>query len=174
MKARKKDSNEEWNADKKELKKIATPIFNVHDVIIKKHNSDIKNSGQFTITDITGGKYWYNGRIICDINEQDEWELYEPISQKSAVVTEIERLLNENKVDIQCATDKHLEEYFEGYEDALVLFKEKFLDTIEVKEVELGKLIDDYTLPITAQDVKEEPFTQLEKCALVLNALKGE
>ena len=27
---------------------------------------------------------------------------------------------------------KNLEDYFEGYEDALVLFKEKFLDTLEV------------------------------------------
>lgn len=54
---------------------------------------------------------------------------------KSVVVAKIERLLNENKVEIQRATDKHLEEYFEGYEDALVLFKEKFLDTLEVKEV---------------------------------------
>lgn len=55
---------------------------------------------------------------------------------KAVVVTEIERRINENKKDIQHATHKHLEEYFEGYEDALVLFKEKFIDTLEVKEID--------------------------------------
>ena len=63
-------------SEKKELKKIV-PIFNIGDTIAKKHNSDINKFGQFTITDITGGKYWYNSRIICDITEQDEWELVE-------------------------------------------------------------------------------------------------
>jgi hypothetical protein len=43
----------------------------------------------------------------------------------------------------------------------------------------LKKLIDDYMFPITAQDVKEAPFTQLEKCAkyffeLGLKVQKGE
>lgn len=54
--------------------------------------------------------------------------------EKSAVVAEIERRISENKKDIERASHKNLEDYFEGYEDALVLFKEKFLDTIEVKE----------------------------------------
>ena len=69
------------DAEKKELKKIVVPKFNVHDCVIKKHSSNINDFGYFTITDITGGKYWYNDRIICDISEQDEWELYEPVRQ---------------------------------------------------------------------------------------------
>lgn len=60
---------------------------------------------------------------------------------KADVVAEIERRINENKKDIQRAIHKHLEEYFEGYEDALVLFKEKFLDTLEVKEVDLENYV---------------------------------
>ena len=56
---------------------MVEPKFKVGDTIIKKHNSDINKFGQFTITDITGGKYWYNDRIICDISEQYEWELVE-------------------------------------------------------------------------------------------------
>ena len=48
---------------------------------------------------------------------------------KSAVVAEIERRIADNKKDIERASH-----YFEGYEDALVLFKEKFLDTLEVKD----------------------------------------
>lgn len=64
--------------------------------------------------------------------------------EKSAVVAEIDKRIEENKADIQRATSKHLEEYFEGYEDALVLFKEKFLDTIEIKEINLDKEIKDY------------------------------
>ncbi len=58
------------------------PKFKVGDCVIKKHNSNINDFGYFTITDITGGKYWYNDRVICDISEQDEWELYEPTRQR--------------------------------------------------------------------------------------------
>lgn len=66
--------------------------FHVGDTIIKKHNSDINDFGQFTITDIIGGKYWYNDKIICDIIEQDEWEIYKPIEQNNAWSEEDERL----------------------------------------------------------------------------------
>ena len=78
------DAGCKFDFDKKELKKIVVPKFNVHDCVIKKHNSNINDFGSFTITDITGGKYWYNNRIICDISEQDEWELYEPVRQNTA------------------------------------------------------------------------------------------
>lgn len=53
---------------------------------------------------------------------------------KDAVMAEIERRIADNKKDIERASHKNLEDYFEGYEDALVLFKEKFLDTLEVKD----------------------------------------
>ena len=53
---------------------------------------------------------------------------------KSAVMAEIERRIADNKKDIERSSHKNLEDYFEGYEDALVLFKEKFLNTLEVKE----------------------------------------
>lgn len=81
------DAGWEFNFDKKKLKKIITPIFNIGDTIIKKHNSDIHDFGSFTITDIIGGKYWYNDRIICDITEQDDWEIYEPIKQNSSILS---------------------------------------------------------------------------------------
>lgn len=68
------------------------PKFNVGDCIVKKHNSNINDFGSFTITDITGGKYWYNDRIICDITEQDGWEIYEPVRQKPAWSEEDERI----------------------------------------------------------------------------------
>ena len=61
---------------------------------------------------------------------------------KSAVMAEIERRIADNKKDIERSSHKNLEDYFEGYEDALVLFKEKFLDTLEVKEVDLEKEIE--------------------------------
>lgn len=69
--------------EQKSVDKIE-PKFKVGDTIAKKNNSDIQDFGSFTITDITGGKYWYNDRIICDITEQDNWELYEPVRQKPA------------------------------------------------------------------------------------------
>ena len=65
-----------WDTDKKELKKIVVPIFNIGNTITIKHNLGT-NKIYFTITDITGGKYWYNDSIICDITEQDEWKLVE-------------------------------------------------------------------------------------------------
>ena len=58
---------------------------------------------------------------------------------KDALVAEIDRRIAENKKEIERASHKNLEDYFEGYEDALVLFKEKFLDTFEAKEVDLEK-----------------------------------
>lgn len=54
-----------------------------------------------------------------------------------------------------------------------------FLDTLEVKEVDLEKEFDNYTKDIMACDVQFEPFTQLYNCAkhfyeLGLKAQKGK
>lgn len=62
----------------------------------------------------------------------------EPIC-KSVLVAEIEKRIADNKKEIERASHKNLEDYFEGYEDALTLFKEWFLNTLEVKEVDLEK-----------------------------------
>ena len=43
---------------------------------------------------------------------------------KAALVTEIEKRIADNKKEIERASHKNLEDYFEGYEDALTLFKE--------------------------------------------------
>jgi len=114
--AKMKEAGFEWDDEKKELKKIVAPIFNIGDTIIKKHNSDINDFGQFTITDITGGKYWYNDRIICDITDQNNWELVE---QKPAWSEEDEyhkrqilRILKDNGCSqtLQDRTEKWIEE----------------------------------------------------------------
>ena len=57
------------NADK------VKPKFKVGDIIIKSQNSDINKFGKFKITGIKDDRYWYNDFVICEINEQDEWEL---------------------------------------------------------------------------------------------------
>ena len=76
-----RDAGIKWNADNKTIVAVE-PKFNVGDTIIKARNSVINDFGQFTITDITGGKYYYNDRIICDIIDQDEWEkIYNSISE---------------------------------------------------------------------------------------------
>ena len=54
-----------------------------------------------------------------------------------AVLAEIDKRLADNKKDIERASHKNLEDYFEGYEDALTLFKDKFLVTLDTKEVDL-------------------------------------
>jgi hypothetical protein len=53
---------------------------------------------------------------------------------KAALVAEIEKRIADNKKEIERASHKNLEDYFEGYEDALTLFKEQFLNTLEVKD----------------------------------------
>lgn len=63
---------------------------------------------------------------------------------KAAVVAEIEKRIADNKKEIERASHKNLEDYFEGYEDALTLFKEQFLNTLEVKEVDLEKEYERY------------------------------
>lgn len=60
---------------------------------------------------------------------------------KDALVAEIDRRLADNKKEIERASHKNLEDYFEGHEDALTLFKDQYLDTLEVKEVDLQKEI---------------------------------
>lgn len=54
-----------------------------------------------------------------------------------AVLAEIDKRLADNKKDIERASHKNLEDYFEGYEDALSLFRGKFLVTLDAKEVDL-------------------------------------
>jgi len=94
-KALEKETPESYNEFlEKQGEQKYVPKFKVGDTIAKKHNSDINDFGSFTITDITGGKYWYNDRIICDITEQDEWELYEPVRQKPAWSEEDENRIN--------------------------------------------------------------------------------
>jgi len=63
---------------------------------------------------------------------------------KSTLVAEIERRIAENKKDIERASHKNLEDYFEGYEDALVLFKHQFLDTVETKDVDFERELSYY------------------------------
>ena len=65
---------------------------------------------------------------------------------KDALVAEIEKRIADNKKDIERASHKNLEDYFEGYEDALVLLKEKFLDTLEVKEVDSRLTLEDISV----------------------------
>lgn len=98
---------------------------------------------------------------------------------KSVVITEINRRIAENKKDIERASKKNLEDYFEGYEDALVLFKEKFLDTLEVKEVDLEQEIDDYIGTKEVWEIQEAPLISIENSAkyffeLGLKVQKGE
>ena len=55
----------------------------------------------------------------------------------------------------------------------------QYINTLEVKEVDLKKEIDNYTKNILACDVQHEPFTHLYNCAkhfyeLGINARKEE
>ena len=90
--------------------------------------------------------------------------------KKSALVAEIERRRKEWRYGSSTEAKFKREEC----DDIL-----SFLDTLEVKEVDLEKEFDGYTKDILACDVQFEPFTHLHKCAkhffkLGLKTQKGE
>ena len=66
---------ENANIQQKDFAPKVEPKFKVGDIIIKSKNSDINKFGKYKITSIKDGRYWYNKFIICEISEQDEWEL---------------------------------------------------------------------------------------------------
>ena len=79
---------------------------------------------------------------------------------KDTLVGEINRL-QEATMD---KNQNFLSSYHEGIFDGLSML-ENFLDTLEVKEVDLEKEFDNYTKNILACDVQFEPFTHLYNCA---------
>ena len=72
-----KDTFDYEHADiqQKDFAPKVEPKFKVGDIIIKSQNSDINKFGKFKITGIKDGRYWYSEFVICEISEQDEWEL---------------------------------------------------------------------------------------------------
>ena len=62
------------------LFKITERTINKKDAVKPKFSvgDEISNGYEyFTITDIAGGKYWFNDRVICDISDQDGWVIRE-------------------------------------------------------------------------------------------------
>lgn len=94
---------------------------------------------------------------------------------KAALVTEIEKRIADNKKEIERASHKNLEDYFEGYEDALTLFKEQFLNTLEVKEigVDLGDPKGDKSAKyiidpdVMVADFCSQPFSKTRSLASI-------
>lgn len=84
---------------------------------------------------------------------------------KSAVVAEIEKRIADNKKEIERASHKNLEDYFEGYEDALTLFKEQFLNTLEVKEVD-NTIIENLN-KLAVNEIKSL-YTDIDECIMDL------
>ena len=76
---------------------------------------------------------------------------------KSAVVAEIERLREE---EYPCDTFEESTGYYNALDEV-----SSFINTLEVKDVDLEKEFDNYTKNILACDVLFEPFTHLYNCA---------
>ena len=98
---------------------------------------------------------------------------------KSAIVAEIERRKECIRMafSMQGILHGHDRAYASAQYDAFNSLL-SFLDTLEVKDVDLEKEFDNYTKDILAWDVQFEPFTQLYNCAkhffeLGLKAQKG-
>jgi len=89
---------------------------------------------------------------------------------KDALVAEIEKRLDELYDLLPNASEVVKDNYTKdeanitGKYTALESFS-KFLDTLEVKEVDLKKEIDNYLNPIEAWQIQEEPFSSMEKIA---------
>ena len=78
---------------------------------------------------------------------------------KAAVVAEIERrkkLLSDPILPIK--------DLMIGEKNALLSLL-SFINTLEIKDVDLGMEFDNYTKDILACDIQFEPFTQLYNCA---------
>lgn len=99
---------------------------------------------------------------------------------KAALVAEIERRVEAirkafNEPDILSGVDRTYA--YAQYEAFKSLFP--YLDSLEVKEVDMEEEFDNYANGILACDIQFEPFTQLHNCAkhffeLGLKAQKGE
>ena len=66
------DAKEQKPIEKKELKKIVVPIFNIGDTIIDK---DFYECGTETIKDIKDGQYIFTDGYSINIDEQEGWQL---------------------------------------------------------------------------------------------------
>lgn len=80
---------------------------------------------------------------------------------KDALLTEIERRMKLRRNGYE--KYKSVSDFIAWEE--LEYFKEEFLPTLEVKEVDLEKEFDNYAKNILACDVLFEPFTHLYNCA---------
>lgn len=53
---------------------------------------------------------------------------------KEDIITEINKRIDDSQKDLEIAQHKELEDYFEGYHDALSMFRD-FINTLEVKDI---------------------------------------
>lgn len=88
---------------------------------------------------------------------------------KSALVAEIEKYISNYK-GILNKVDKSSDDWVEStlmLESKIDILQHilSFLDSLEVKDVDLEKEFDNYTKDILACDVQFEPFTHLYNCA---------
>ena len=101
---------------------------------------------------------------------------------KSALVAEIERRISNHNKELKHASDEDFVSSWASDEENQKLALTAlipFINTLEVKEVDLEKEFDDYTKDILACDIQWEPFTHLYNCAkyfyeLGLKAQKGK
>lgn len=100
---------------------------------------------------------------------------------KSAIVDEIKSRIKESEKLADVAADNNLHNTLEANELLIRQYTSllSFLDSLEVKDVNLKKEFDNYAKNILACDVQFEPFTHLYNCAkyfyeLGINARKED
>lgn len=86
---------------------------------------------------------------------------------KAAIMAEVKSRIKESEKLANVAADNNLSNTLQANELLIRQYKSLlyFLDTLEIKEVDLEKEFDNYTKDILACDVQFEPFTHLYNCA---------
>lgn len=86
---------------------------------------------------------------------------------KTTVVAEIKSRIKEYDKFADAAADNNLHSTLEACELLIRHYTSllSFLDTLEVKDIDLEKEFDNYAKDILACDVQFEPFTHLYNCA---------
>ena len=83
---------------------------------------------------------------------------------KAHIVADVEREKAYAQTMGDNAINNSMQQFFDGMREGCNNLL-SFINTLEVKEVDLEKEFDNYTKDILACDVLDEPFTQLYNCA---------
>ena len=112
-----KEAGYEWDAEKKELKKVIVPIFHIGDTIVEK---DLDECGYGTIKDIKDGQYIFTDGSGMNINEQEGWQLVKTSTniEQKPIWSDYDECMLTNLLDDQhCSIDSEYVHWLKSIKD---------------------------------------------------------